>query len=903
MNFKEKVISTALANINCLAVNDLYYNKKYTYNDLISFANGFQSNNISKKKIGILIDKSADYIAAIFAITLSDCSFIPLDPSLPIERLKFIIDDSQLDCIITNNIFKNHTLLKLVDKQVIDLSRSDKSLAINYETEDLFYTIYTSGTTGTPKGVELTFSGIDNVIQQQINIFELEHSNIYLFLSMNFDASLSDIYCSFLSGSTIFINDEIKKDVNQFIHFVNINEITYIDIPPSFIKLITPEQLPTLKSIVIGGEVADPATVRNYSSYMKVVNVYGPTESTICTSYSICDSSWEKAYIGKPLSNVTYTVFDDNMNIITNGYGELYISGIQLARGYTNPSITKERFIKLNNDTYYKTGDKVFIENDNIEFIGRIDRQIKHNGQLICIEEIEHAINSIYEVKNVSVVYKNRKLYAYYEGDIDQETIKNNINKILPSYMIPQFFINKVIPKTANGKNDSKLLSKVDPLFDKVTQIFKDILEVNEIDENLSFKYLGADSINFIQLQQQLNNIGINIPYSYIMDNNTIEDILHYKDDKTITKRELINSFDFNQINYDKNIKYVDTNKAIITGVTGNLGIHLLNHINGNYDEIYCLIRADSYEIAYSKLLANLENYNFSINFSKLVIIPIKDLSVPNFGLSSELYNYLSKEVSHIYHNSANVNNIKSYKELYNDNVQSTVNILNFSFNKNLKKIYYASTLSVYVSATHNPNAVFYENELLIDNEKLLTGYAQTKWLSDFLMSHFNIRHQIKQFRLGLLVPEKFTDKDKNSFLYQIIESICKTDILPEDNKGISFDLTPIDLAAQLISDISLSIDENHIYNISFNEKVYYNDIIKVLNKQTIPVQEWFSNNKTHLAQLLNILNDDINKELNLFEMTDVEKFIINNSESFLNNIKPFDKFQYLENYINYFNR
>lgn len=187
--------------------------------------------------------------------------------------------------------------------------------------------------------------------------------------------------------------------------------------------------------------MADPKTVRDYINSMKVVNVYGPTEATICTSYSVCDEHWNIPYIGEPLKGVEYTVFDDTMNIVTKGVGELYISGIQLAIGYTNPKITQERFITLHNKLYYKSGDKVIVSDKGIEFVGRIDRQIKHNGQLICLEEIEQAINSLDPVKNVSVVYKNKKLYAYYEGDIDKQTIVDFIKTVLPAYMVPHFLL------------------------------------------------------------------------------------------------------------------------------------------------------------------------------------------------------------------------------------------------------------------------------------------------------------------------------------------------------------------------------------------------------------------------------------------------------------------------------
>lgn len=883
MNFKEKLTTIAHTNKDRLAVVDHDNNVNYTYHDFIEFNQGLLDLNIENKKIGVFIDKSADYIAAIYAITLSSNSFIPLDPSLPAERLKFIINDSNIDYILTNEKFSQDIRLNDLTIPQIRLSRSQKICQSEYNDDQLFYTIYTSGTTGIPKGVQLSFRGIDNVIQQQIDVLNLYQDHIYLFLSISFDASLSDIYCSFLSSSTLYINESIKKEISNFIKYINAHQISYTDIPPSFIKLIDPNELPTLKAIIIGGEVADPKTVRDYINSMKVVNVYGPTEATICTSYSVCDEHWNIPYIGEPLKGVEYTVFDDTMNIVTKGVGELYISGIQLAIGYTNPKITQERFITLHNKLYYKSGDKVIVSDKGIEFVGRIDRQIKHNGQLICLEEIEQAINSLDPVKNVSVVYKNKKLYAYYEGDIDKQTIVDFIKTVLPAYMVPHFFINNVIPKTVNGKNDSSSLSKSNTVFEKISTIFKTILEIDELDENISFKDLGADSINIIQLQEELHKLGLKVPYNYLFDKNSIEDILNYRSHSLLTKQDLVNSVDFETIKTPDNTLFVNTDIALVTGVTGSLGIHILSEIQSSFKTIYCLVRANTPEQAWNKFNENKSIHELSFDTENIKIIPITSLHDKWLGMTEDVYTQLSKSVSHVYHNAANVNNMKSFEALYNDNVLSTLNVINFSFSGLLKHIHYASTLSVYVSGEHTKDSVFSEDVLSINDDLLFNGYAQTKWLSDYIMSHCNQYNQIKQYRLGLLVPETFTEKDKSSFLYQLIDLMSKESSLPVDNIGACFDFTPVTWASKTIKNISMAEDNNHIYNITTNIKVYYNDLIKNFNKAPMLTHDWFNNRNDYLSQLLSILNKNEHMEMNIFEMTYVHNFKNNNCKNFVN--------------------
>lgn len=900
MNFKEKLTSIAYANQDRLAVVDHDNDVNYTYHDFIEFNQGILDSNIENKKIGVFIDKSADYIAAIYAITLSSNSFIPLDPSLPAERLNFIINDSGIDYVLTNKKFSKDSRLKNLTIPQIELTRSQKRLQSTYDQDQLFYTIYTSGTTGVPKGVQLSFRGIDNVIQQQIEVLNLYQDHIYLFLSISFDASLSDIYCSLLSSSTLYINESIKKEIANFVDYINKHKISYTDIPPSFIKLINPKDLPTLKAIIIGGEVADPKTVRDYIKSMKIINVYGPTEATICTSYSICGEDWDIPYIGTPLNGVEYTVFDDSMNIVTNGVGELYISGIQLAIGYTNQKITQERFITFNNKLYYKSGDKVTISDKGIEFVGRIDRQIKHNGQLICLEEIEQAINSLDDIKNISVVYKNKKLYAYYEGDIDKNVIVDFIKTVLPAYMVPHFFINNVIPKTVNGKNDSSTLSKSNTVFEKISTIFKTILEISELDETLSFKDLGADSINIIQLQEELHKLGLKVPYNYLFDKNTIEDIINYKSHHLLTKQDLVNAIDFDQIKKPDTILFTNTDVALVTGVTGSLGIHILNEIQSSFKMIYCLVRATTIEQAWDKFNQNKMVYNLDLPTDNIQVIAITNLNDKWMGMSEKMYSELTSCVSHIYHNAANVNNMKSFDSLYNDNVLSTLNVINFSFSGLLKKIHYASTLSVYVSGEHTKNSIFNEAELTINDDLLFNGYAQTKWLSDYIMSYSNQYNQIKQYRLGLLVPETFNEKDKSSFLYHVIDLMSNESSLPRDNIGACFDFTPVTWAAKTMKNISMSNDTQHIYNITTNIKVYYNDLIQYLNVQPVLKDDWFHNRRDYLSQLLSILNKSEHMTMNLFEMTYVNQFETTHSQPYMEtNIKPSNT---LKGYINYIN-
>jgi len=863
INFKTKLYEKAISNLNNNAVIDLKNNQNYTYLDFINFYYSLRLCNFKNKRIGIYLDKSCDYIISVFGITLTNNSFVPLNPELPDDRLEFIIKDSKIDLIITNEKFINdfkinkNKLTKITINEILNIKNNNiekEKIKIPFNLNKEIYTIYTSGSTGKPKGVVLTFRGIDNVISQQVNIFELNNSNIFLFLSISFDASLSDIYCSFMSGSTLYINDSVINDTKSFVELLNKNNISYVDIPPSYLKLIEPENLKTIKTIVIGGEVASPYIIKKYSEKFKLINVYGPTEATICTSYSICDNNWSLPYIGKPLDNVEYIILKDDLTNCSLGEeGELYISGIQLAKGYTDKDITNSKFIKIGNKNYFKSGDKVKQDNNGIIFLGRIDRQIKHNGQLICLEEIEQQINLIEEIKSISVIYKENKIYAYYEGDITKENIINFISKKIPKYMIPHYFINSKIPKTINGKNDINKLN-IDNRFIGLSKIYSKILNIdfNNLDTNLSFRELGADSIDFISLQIELKNNNYNIPYDYLMKKNKIEDIINFKENIIYSKNDLFNKLE--NIKLDDTTEINNTNIALLTGFTGNLGSQVLKEIKSKHSIIYCLVR----------------NFEFD-DYENIKFIKTTDLSNDFLGIDENIYNNLAKEVTHIYHCAGKVNNLLTFEDLYNDNVKSTINILKFSFKYNLKYIYYASTLSVFVSGTHKKFSTFNEEPLKIDEEFLYNGYAQTKWLSEFMLSLYNKFNNIKIFRFGLLVENNF-NKNKNSLINKVISNIINSKEVPEDNLGLSFDYTPLNIAAKIMADYSLPTSLN-IYNVSLNNKVYYKEICSFYNKKFIDSDIWFSVYNNELSIYLGLINGDLNN-LNLFEMTFVDKFI-----------------------------
>jgi amino acid adenylation domain-containing protein/non-ribosomal peptide synthase protein (TIGR01720 family) len=501
--------------------------------------------NKSSDLIGICLDRGVDYVIGVIGILKSKCAFLTIDPFYPDERIKYIIKDSNIKYIITQEKYKSkfkaftdleinlllldRELMNLKGKKIISVNRSKKSVLKQKNiSKNLAYVIYTSGSTGTPKGVMIGHQSVINLVQWHLKEFNiLPKENTALFSSLSFDASIWELFPYLLNGNTIYIcPDIIRNNLNELNSFYEKNKIKLTFLPTAVCELFLEYKNSSLRLLFTGGEelTKKSSKINKY----RIVNNYGPTENTVVTTFSYVEIS-KPISIGRPIPNVFLYILNEK-NELSNidDIGELCISGVGLALGYlNNPELTSESFIEYIMDTgekikVYKTGDRVKrLANGEFQFLGRIDDQIKIRGYRIDILEIEKTIKSINNIKDCVVVKKNKCngafLIAYYvvsdklspnsKRNID-EYLKSTLQDNLPSFMIPQFFIKiNSIPLTRNGKKDKNLLLKKSLYFQKnyvapiskteslLTRIWEELLEIKNIGIYDNFFELGAHSL------------------------------------------------------------------------------------------------------------------------------------------------------------------------------------------------------------------------------------------------------------------------------------------------------------------------------------------------------------------------------------------------------------------------
>lgn len=438
--------------------------------------------------VGIYVERSVEMLVGLLGILKAGGAYLPLDPVYPHERLAFMLEDSQVKVLLTQE--KLAKTLPDHDTQLICLDtiwdkisqESDENLISKAQPDNLAYVIYTSGSTGKPKGVLIAHRGLCNLAQAQIETFNVNSSSRVLqFASLSFDASISEIVMALCSGAELYLETPSSLLIGQtLLQFLQNQAITHVTLPPTTLATLPTEEIPTLQTIVVAGEVCSIELAKTWSQGRRLYNAYGPTEYTVCATINKYIEGDTKLHIGRPIANTQIYLLDADCKPVAMGVvGELYIAGVGLARGYLNrPELTAQKFISNPfsdepGSRLYKTGDLARYLNDgNIEFIGRIDHQVKLRGFRIELGEIAAVLKQHSLVQEaVAITYEDVSsdvyLVAYLvlrsQTELTTSDWRQFLKAKLPAYMVPAVFVVlENIPLTPNGKIDHFALPKPD---------------------------------------------------------------------------------------------------------------------------------------------------------------------------------------------------------------------------------------------------------------------------------------------------------------------------------------------------------------------------------------------------------------------------------------------------------
>lgn len=534
--------------------------------------------------IALYIDKSPIMLVSLLAILKVGAAFVPLSTKSPDVRTQFILQDTQAKILLTDEV--NHKKVSSLTKnfgnfictlqvthllQNLETTKNHENLKAllnnNCDPTSLAYVIYTSGTTGKPKGVMVDHRAVCSFAINNRYINSSLVKNVISLSPYSFDGFIFDAFYTLLNGACIhLIEKELILDSPRLCQYLITNKIDSCFITTAlFNQLVASGELAKtkLKQILVGGEKANYSIVKtavNQLSETDIIHVYGPTECVVFASAYRFAKPVNNMPIGKPLNNKKFYVLDHQMNPVPIGVpGELYIGGAGLAIGYLNqPKLTASNFIanpfssnsdKQNSHTrIYKTGDIVrWLEDGNLEFIGRRDLQIKLRGHRIELAEIEHVLSQITNIKQATVLLNNQQenpvICAYIVADREQgfsiDKVRLTLSERLPKYMLPaSITLIDSIPLTYNGKVDYRALPT--PEFESGTayvspenqtqkqlcEIWQQLLNVPKVGICDNFFRLGGNSISAVKLSALCKkNIALELPLAILFKHKTIQKI------------------------------------------------------------------------------------------------------------------------------------------------------------------------------------------------------------------------------------------------------------------------------------------------------------------------------------------------------------------------------------------
>jgi acyl-CoA synthetase (AMP-forming)/AMP-acid ligase II/acyl carrier protein len=559
------------------AIAVVFENQQLTYTELNGRANqlahylqklGVKADTL----VGICVERSLEMMVGLLGILKAGGAYLPLDPEYPQERLSFMLEDSQVEVLLTQNklvklLAQNQEYIVCLDGDWQNISQANENnLNITITPNNLAYVIYTSGSTGQPKGVYCNHLGVVNLYTDFQTKKPLSVGDrCSLWTSLNFDVSVYEVFSALLSGATLHITPEfIRSDAFKFINWLYSEQISSAYIPPFMLNNFSDclEKVVnhiSLRRLLVGVEPINEKLLISISQRipgLQIINGYGPTETTICsTLYSIKTEriSNGNTPIGKPLHNTKIYLLDNQMQPVPIGVqGELHIGGAGLARGYLNrPQLNAEKFIpnpfdKAKGSKLYKTGDLArYLPDGNIEYLGRIDNQVKIRGFRIELGEIEAVIGQNEDVQSACVIARednpgDKRLVAYLvpqpEIILTIDEIRQFLKAKLPDYMVPNaFVILEALPLTPNGKIDRRALPAPDlqskgeyiaprnPIEEKIAQIWAEVLKLERVSIEDNFFELGGHSLLATQVISRCQQaFQIALPLRYLFESPTI---------------------------------------------------------------------------------------------------------------------------------------------------------------------------------------------------------------------------------------------------------------------------------------------------------------------------------------------------------------------------------------------
>jgi amino acid adenylation domain-containing protein/thioester reductase-like protein len=935
----------------------VYKDQSYSYQQLDQMSNSvahfLRSQGVVKNDVvAILLSRGPELIPSILGILKAGAAYLPIDISYPEERINFMISDSGAKFCITETAFNN----------AISYYSSEET-HWTVDITQMCYSIYTSGSTGTPKMVGITHSNLLYYVYNLANTYRGSNIVMPLFTNHCVDLTVTSIFFPLVTGGTVYVyNEDLLTDLDNI---VNNNNITIIKLTPTHMQAMNSftigRTMSNVHHLIVGGENLSAYDVKNFlqkfGEHILVHNEYGPTETTVGCGDYIFNQNVDKTFvpIGHPLQNVSLYVLDKKRRPLPIGAaGELCISGDGVGLGYINSQeLTAEKFIP----NPFSPGKVMYCSSDlarwrgdgELEYLGRMDTQVKLRGLRIELGEIENLMNHIPGIKMSAAAVQSDQssrqyLVGYYTANtpIEESTLRQQLSQKLPLYMIPNYFVHlDEMPIASSGKINRKMLPIPDfsaqhldyiapetPIEKKLCTILKDLFGLQrEIGVTENFFEVGGDSLRAIEYVTLAHGQGIELALQNIFDYPTVRQ-LSLQMEKGVSENSCYSADDFMRYTdllarnvIDESFIPVkqDLGNVLLTGGTGFLGSHIIEQLLKQSDgKIYCLVRGGQDKIQHT-LAYYFGNSYLSELGSRIIVIP-GDIT------NDYLLDILPTDVGTVIHTAASVKHYGSYDYFEQVNVLGTKNIVCYA-QKLRCRLIHISTLSVSGNSfadtftnIENASPVDYSEMSFFVNQSLQNVYVRSKFEAERLVLDAALNGlDAKIIRVGNLTNRstdlKFQENYKtNAFLLRI-KAFLEFGYFPDYLLPVHIEFSPIEQTAEGIVKIAQYAGHQTVFHLNSDYPISCERFLQIIG--TIGIHLQIVNASMFRDKMEGLLKDSetlyiyeaFKNDINLHGNIDLRSnvHISNNfTHWFLNRIgfrwKQIDT-EYISSYIDYFCR
>jgi len=901
------------------AIAVVFEDKKITYRKLDEMSNVLahilQKKGIERGDVVPLIAKRSYYIpVAMLGILKAGAAYMPIAPDYPRDRVQFIMEEAKgkVTCVFGYKEQLEGVELLRLDELGLETADEEKNLPIEIQnnSSDLCYIIFTSGSTGIPKGVMITHKNVLNYCQSNGNnvchaIIKDDYKRIISVTNIVFDIFVTESILPLLNGMTIyFTNDEEVFSQSVINRIVTENKVEVLQTTPTRMKgyLFDKNQkdyLSTLKVIILGGEALTTGLYEELrkQTTAEIFNIYGPAETTVWSSKAKVEST--DITIGKPIANTQIYILDSNSNPVPIGVpGELCIAGDGVGKGYLNrPDLTAERFVSNpfvaeNNghgELMYHTGDlAAWRVNGEIEYLGRIDTQVKIRGLRIELGEIESVMSEFPGIRMCAVTDKKDEegrqyLVGYYTTvsdeketqsimtavNVDGKQLRKHLASKLPKYMVPNYFMHlDKMPMTPSGKTDRKNLPMprdikndftefVAPATEterKLCRAMETVLKYRPMGLKHDFFDYGGDSLKAMEFIVELEKLGYQIKLHDIFEypsvseltqklqNRNCEDIqIKYFSERFEKYAPLLKR---NRLIDKKSLKQVPIRTVLLSGITGFLGAHIADALLRDEDcVIYCLVRGKSTEDRRGRFLEILEYY-FGERYKTYIgtrIIPVVG-DITDEKLSEEL----PEKVDMVIHAAAMVKHYGAYEYFHMVNTLGTKHMVDYTQRVGAKFIH-ISTISVSgnsLADSFDTEVALEEREFgedcLYQEQSLKNVYVRSKFEAECVVLDAMLQGlQANIVRVGNLTNRSrdyvFQPNYRENAFLSRMKAAMELGCMPDYMLPLYAEFSPVDDTAEAIVKIARHFHMEHtIYHVYTNQNLHFDRLLEILKDLNI---------------------------------------------------------------------